>query len=124
MLLEGLLAAVSWLLTLGVIALFCRSLVVLLAGPSLDTVDGLSAIWTWVSLIWIAVTIVLASLIPCGKTEASFRWAKPVVIMLVSTLFLPIFAALLTMAEPIFARELAHSRRRRFRAKKRQSSGD
>ena len=99
----GFALAVSWLLTLGVIALFCRSLVVLLAGPSLDTVDGLSAIWTWVSLIWIAVTIVLASLIPCGKTEASFRWAKPVVIMLVSTLFLPIFAALLTMAEPIFA---------------------
>ena len=99
----GFTLAVSWLLTLGVIALFCRSLVVLLAGPSLDTVDGLSAIWTWVSLIWIAVIIVLASLIPCGKTEASFRWAKPVVIMLVSTLFLPIFAALLTMAEPIFA---------------------
>jgi uncharacterized protein YjbI with pentapeptide repeats len=66
------------------------------------------AMWLALTVVWIALIVVLGVLVPCRGTARSFRRARPILIMIVMTVFLPIGGALFSMAGPIFASKNDH----------------
>jgi uncharacterized protein YjbI with pentapeptide repeats len=71
--------------------------------PRFVTMNHISASWAGLTVLWIALVVTLGFLIPWRRTQVRAKPARPLVVMLASTIFLPIFAMLATLTEPLFA---------------------